>query len=85
MTSKHSPNTASRGFLSWTFNKGNRMLLCDVVADRGRRSFGVQVVPLWNLPSSTVERFDTPSNALCRHAEISRRLRESGWVLATRG
>jgi hypothetical protein len=48
---------------------------------RGNRSYELCVVPHWDPSSAVIERFDTPTLALLRHAEVSCRLRENGWMV----
>jgi hypothetical protein len=66
--------------LRWVFHRGPDVLTCAVEAGGDRSSYDVCVLPHWNLSVATVEHFDAPAGALQRHAEIARRLRQSGWV-----
>ena len=72
--------TESVGMLRWVFLRGRRMLTCELRMN-SRRSHDVCVVPHWDVSSSVVERFDRPSSALRRHAEIAHDFRQAGWTL----
>ncbi len=64
--------------LRWVFLRDSRALTCELRMN-GRFSHDVCVVPHWNIGDSVVERFRRPADALQRHAEIARDLREGGW------
>jgi len=64
----------------WVFQRGANAITCEIDV-RGNHAYDVRVTPHWDLPSSVIERFDAATAALLRHAEVSRRLRENGWVL----
>jgi hypothetical protein len=66
----------------WVFHRGNAAVTCAVEA-AGRASYDVCVLPHWNLSEATVEHYDAPASALCRHAAIASRLRQAGWVPRT--
>lgn len=82
MITKIRPSTSpdSELLLRWIFERDARALTCELDI-RGDRGYDVSVVPHWDVSSSLIERFDAPGGAWLRHAEIARRLRESGWVL----
>ena len=67
--------------LRWVFRRDTDAITCELDA-RGRHSYDVCVVPHWNVSSAVIEHYDTPAAALLRHAEIARRLRDHGWMLA---
>jgi hypothetical protein len=64
--------------LRWVLQRNEQAITCELDA-RGTRSYEVCIVPHWNLSAAVIERFDAPTPALLRHAEVSRRLGESGW------
>ena len=66
--------------LRWIFCRDNAAMTCEV---RMRRTGAceVAVVPHWDPSQTRVEPFDGPAQALHRHAEIARELREAGWVV----
>ena len=66
--------------LRWIFRRDRDALTCGLEVD-ANRAYDVCVVPHWDVSSSLIEHFDAPADALFRHAEIARRLRERGWVL----
>jgi hypothetical protein len=68
--------------LRWVFQQNRRLMTCAVdVADDGK-SFDVSLVPHWNLSDTTIESFKTAAGAFARHAQISMKLRQGGWVVA---
>ena len=73
----------SEPVLRWIFRRAAKAITCQVEV-RADRSYGVYLVPHWDVSSSVVEHFDGAAVALLRHAVIARRLRESGWVLTDR-
>jgi hypothetical protein len=73
-------NPGPEPVVRWIFLRGGHALTCEVdVTANG--SYDVFVMPHWDVPSSVIEHFEAPTGALLRHAEIARRLRETGWVL----
>jgi hypothetical protein len=78
-TTRPRPQAEPACILRWVFHRGPDALTCAVEAD-GRSSYDVCILPHWNLSEATIEHFDAPASALRRHAEISSRLRESGWM-----
>lgn len=68
--------------LSWVLQKDAHALTCELTA-RADRSYDVIVVPHWDIAASAVEHFAALPEALLRHAEIARQLRESGWVVTS--
>jgi hypothetical protein len=48
---------------------------------RGARACEICVVPHWDPSSAAIERYDARPLALLRHAEVTRRLRENGWMV----
>jgi hypothetical protein len=82
-TPTKSETTAPTPILRWVFQRDVETLTCRIdVADTNR--FEVCVVPHWDVSQAVIERFDAPMSALSRHAEIARRLRESGWMVMDR-
>jgi hypothetical protein len=70
---------SSRNALSWVFSRDGLSLTCDVALSA--HAYTVSAVPLWAPQAACVEAFESPVAALSRHAELSRQLRESGWVV----
>jgi hypothetical protein len=66
--------------LRWIFRRERDVLSCGLEVG-ANRAYDVCVVPHWDVSSSLIEHFDAPADALLRHAEIARRLRERGWVM----
>jgi len=73
-------NLQSEPVLCWVFRRGPNAVTCELDV-RADHTYDVRVTPQWDLPSSVIERFGAATGALLRHAEVSRRLRENGWVL----
>jgi hypothetical protein len=66
--------------LRWVLRRDTTAITCQLDA-RSRRSYEVCIVPHWDPSSAVIERYDAPTPALLRHAEVARRLRESGWTV----
>jgi hypothetical protein len=66
--------------LRWILQRDTNAITCQLDA-RGNRSYEVCVVPHWDPSSAVIERYDAPTPALLRHAEVARRLRENGWMV----
>jgi hypothetical protein len=70
-----------RPVLLWVFRRDYDAITCQVdIAASGRCE--VRTVPQWDPSLALVEPFDCPGDALRRHAEVARLLREIGWQLA---
>jgi hypothetical protein len=81
MASKAIPTPDAETVLCWIFQRDLHALTCEVDA-RTDRDFDVLIVPHWNVNLSVAEHFRSLPDALLRHAEIARRLRERGWAVA---
>ncbi|HEY7190793.1 MAG TPA: hypothetical protein VH436_29785 [Vicinamibacterales bacterium] len=66
--------------LQWVLQRDAHALTCELDA-RDDQSYEVCVVPHWDPASTLIERFETPTLAVLRHADLTKRLRESGWVV----
>jgi hypothetical protein len=64
----------------WVFQRENETLTCEIDVTASNR-YDVCVVPHWNVGASVIEQFDAPLSALWRHADIARRLRDTGWTV----
>ncbi|HYU77717.1 MAG TPA: hypothetical protein VEK56_01950 [Vicinamibacterales bacterium] len=71
-------NLESSNVLRWVFQRDANAITCklDMNSDR---SFEMHIVPHWDVPASVIEHFESPADALLRHAEVARLLRENGW------
>jgi hypothetical protein len=58
-------------------------LTCEVDAT-SEQTFEVCVVPHRNVSEAVIERFQSPVDALKRHAEVAMHLRETGWSVTDR-
>ena len=68
------------GIVRWVFLKDSKAFTCDVRSNGGD-SYDVCIVPHWDVSVALVERYDRPTSALHRHAEIARHFRKAGWLL----
>lgn len=66
--------------LHWGFQRETNAITCELDV-RGIRCYELCVLPHWDPSSAVIERFDAPTPALLRHAEVARRLREDGWMV----
>lgn len=64
----------------WILEQDGTAITCHLAA-RSNRSFEVCILPRWDPSSAIIECFDALAPALLRHAEVSRRLRENGWIV----
>jgi hypothetical protein len=69
--------------LLWVLQRGANTITCQLDA-RDDRSYEVCVVPHWDPSTTVIERFDTPTMAVLRHADVAKRLRENGWMVIER-
>ena len=66
--------------LRWIFVRNGRALTCEVSVN-GSQCYDVSVVPHWDVASTAIEAYPSPSKALRRHAELSSSFRDAGWKL----
>jgi len=69
--------------IRWQFARGEQHVTCAVLAAPTTSSYEVATVPLWDVGSAALETFESPSDALHRHAAIAAGLRDAGWTLAS--
>jgi len=69
--------------LRWVFRRHANAITCEV--DSTVDHFEVSVIPHWDVAASAIERFESASRAMQRHAELAMTLRESGWVVVDHG
>jgi hypothetical protein len=67
----------------WQFERGEKHLTCAVLAAPAASSYEVATVPLWDVGHAALETFESPGEALHRHAAIAAGLRDAGWTLAS--
>jgi hypothetical protein len=65
--------------LRWVLQRDTKAITCQL--DARNRSYEVCVLPHWDPSAAIIERFDAPTPARFRHAEVARRLRENGWMV----
>jgi hypothetical protein len=73
----------SATMLRWVLQRDRNAITCELDA-RGGRSYELCVVPHWNPSAAVIERFETPTSALLRHAEVAHHLRQGGWLVVDR-
>ena len=70
---------AGRPMLRWLFERRDSALTAEVdLTPSG--TYELRVVPHWDVSRAVVEGFGGPVDALQRHAEIAKQLREVGWT-----
>ena len=76
---------ATTPLIRWQFERGDRHVACMInlaLETQTAAAFEVATVPLWDVAHAAVESFDSPREAIHRHAAIAADLREAGWTLA---
>jgi hypothetical protein len=68
----------------WILRRGNSHLTCQVDVQGRTSTYAISVVPHWDVASAVVETARSSRAALQRHAEIAKRLRDCGWMVAAR-
>lgn len=68
--------------LRWVFQRGNRLLTCQLDREGHQASYTLSLVPHWEVREAVSETFDAGVSAFRRHAAIADRLRSQGWTLA---
>jgi hypothetical protein len=66
--------------LKWILQRDSDAITCQLDA-RDARSYEVWIVPHWNPSSAVIEYYEAPTEAILRHAEVARSLREEGWMV----
>ena len=69
--------------LRWVMQRQAETITCEVDAT-SEQTFEVCVVPHRNVSDAVIERFQSPIDALKRHAEVAMQLRETGWSVTDR-
>jgi hypothetical protein len=77
-------SVTSTSLLRWVFRKGDKFITCELERGTTASSYGVCIVPHWDVASAIVEKTGMPIRAFCRHAEVARRLRAAGWSVIHR-
>lgn len=67
--------------LSWVFQRGDRLLTCEIDHRPEDASFVLSFVPHWDTKAVSMERFEKSTSAFRRHAVIAESLRNSGWTV----
>ena len=69
--------------LRWVFQRGNRLMTCQLDRDGRRASYTLSLVPHWDLRQAASETFDAGASAFRSHAALAEQLRAQGWTLAS--
>jgi hypothetical protein len=78
---RHATHSAQQPpLVEWILQRDSKAITCQLDL-RGRRSYEVSVLPHWDPSSAVIERFDTATPALLRHAQLACRFREAGWMV----
>jgi hypothetical protein len=72
-------NPSSTCMLRWVLANGPAAIACEVDAMTDH-AFALRVVPLSSPEDGFVELFCTATSAMERHADITERLRDAGWL-----
>ena len=65
--------------VEWVLQRESRAITCQLDF-RSRGSYELRAAALGSIVGS-IERFDTPTPALLRHAQLACRLRDAGWMV----
>ena len=79
---KNARKRRSVRLLRWVFQRGNRLMTCQLDREGHRASYTLSLVPHWDLRQAVAETFDAGVSAFRRHAALAERLRAQGWTLA---
>ena len=71
----------ARPVLLWVFRRDSEAITCQVDINATGRC-EVRVIPQWDTSLAVVQPFARAGDALRRHAEVARTLREIGWTVA---
>jgi hypothetical protein len=66
--------------LQWILQRDAKAITSQLNA-RDDGSYEICFVPHWDPSSAVIERFETPTVAVLRHADVTKRLRENGWIV----
>ena len=69
--------------LRWVFQRGNRLLTCQLDREGRQAAYVLALVPHWDVRQAAVETFDAGVSAFRRHAAVAEELRRRGWTLAS--
>jgi hypothetical protein len=79
-TTDQTGRTVSTPLLLWVLQRDANAITCQLDA-RNDGSYEICFVPHWDPSSAVIERFETPTLAVLRHADVAKRLRENGWMV----
>jgi hypothetical protein len=66
--------------LRWLLQRDARTITCQLdVREAG--TYEICLLPHWDPSSAVIEQYDVARHALLRHAEVTKRLREYGWIV----
>ena len=79
MTTSANPD-APAPLVRWILRRDTNGITCELDA-RGEGAYELCVLPHWAPSLAVIERFDASMPALLRHAEVTSRLRDDGWMV----
>lgn len=77
-------NVPKAEWLHWLFVRDNQTLSCEIAIE-GDGSYTVTLSPLSPAGDQITETFSRPAEAVRWHANMTRRLQASGWLLVEGG
>ena len=84
-TTATTPSSAAShvALLRWVFGRNAEEITCEIdfTEGEGCDGYDVCVVPHWAVASTAIEHFDSPVQALERHAELAIALQAQGWTM----
>jgi hypothetical protein len=69
--------------IRWTFQRNANAITCELDL-RTPHAYEICIVPHWAPASAVIECFDAREAALGRHTELTKCLRENGWMVIER-
>jgi hypothetical protein len=69
--------------LRWVFQRGNRLLTCQLDRESRHASYTLSLIPHWDLRQAASETVEAGVSAFRRHAALADQLRTQGWTLAS--
>ena len=82
---KNARQNSSTRLLRWVFQRGNRLLTCQLDCEGRRASYTLSLVPHWDVRQAVSQQFQAGVSAFRQHAAAADELRRQGWTLAAYG
>jgi hypothetical protein len=68
--------------LRWVFQRGNRVMTCQLEREGRQAAYILSLVPHWDVRQTATTTFDAAAGAFRGHASVADHLRSVGWTLA---